>query len=149
MGDDELEPQLIPLVRGVSLFSRCTDGECRMIARCADIRSVEAGEKVIANGEESSELFIVLRGAADAVLDGQVRRSFGPGDYFGELAALAPAPRTSDVVMTAPSQLAVLTRGNLHRLIESMPGVAAKMLEGLADGFRSQIALDDAVPSSA
>jgi CRP-like cAMP-binding protein len=131
--------ELAPLLTSVVLFSRCSEGECRQIAAKADIQSVSAGENVITFGAEGSELFIVLDGTAEAVIDGQVRNTFGPGEYFGELSALAPAPRTSDVVATTPCRLAVLSRGNLLLLVNSVPGVAAKMLEGMAIALRDRI----------
>jgi CRP-like cAMP-binding protein len=126
------------LARAV-LFSRCSDGECRQIAAKAEIRSVASGGRIIEKGAEGSEMFLVLDGTADAVLDGQVVNTFGPGEYFGELSALAPAPRTSDVVATSPCRLAVLSRGNVLLLVNAVPGVAAKMLEGLAIGLRERI----------
>jgi CRP-like cAMP-binding protein len=139
MTDVAATNDLIPLLKGVGLFSRCTDGECRQIARTATIQTVEAGQRVINIGDEGSDLFIVLEGSADAVLNGEVQRSFGAGDYFGELSALSPAPRTSDVVATTDLRVAVFSRPSVYRLIDTVPGVAAKMLEGLASSLRSQI----------
>jgi CRP-like cAMP-binding protein len=139
MTDVAATNDLIPLLKGVGLFSRCTDGECRQIARTATIRTVEAGQKVISLGDEGSELFIVLEGSADAALDGVVQRSYSSGDYFGELSALSPAPRTTDVVATTDLRVAVFSRPSVYRLIDTVPGVAAKMLEGLASSLRSQI----------
>jgi CRP-like cAMP-binding protein len=55
------------------------------------------------------------------------------------LAALVPAPRTSDVVTTEPSQLAVLTRSQVYLLIDAIPGMAQKMIEGLAISLRDRI----------
>jgi CRP/FNR family cyclic AMP-dependent transcriptional regulator len=133
---------LAPLLRRVSMFSRCTDGESRQIARHAEFREVPKGARLITKGDEGSDLFVLLTGTADAVLDGDVRRSFDVGDYFGELAALAPAPRTSDVVATDWCTVAVLSRADLHRVVETVPGAAFKMLEGLAIRMREQIAPD-------
>jgi CRP-like cAMP-binding protein len=139
MTDVTATNDLIPLLQGVGLFSRCTDGECRQIARTATTQTVEAGQRAINIGDEGSDLFIVLEGSADAVLNGEVQRSFGAGDYFGELSALSPAPRASDVVATTDLRVAVFSRPSVYRLIDTVPGVAAKMLEGLASSLRSQI----------
>jgi CRP-like cAMP-binding protein len=131
--------ELAAMLKGVGLFSRCSDGECLLIAAKVEVREAAAGDKIISKGDEGSELFLLLEGTADVLSDGVVRKSFGPGDYFGELAALAPAPRTSDVVATAPTRMAVLGRGNVYMLVNSVPGVAAKMLEGLATTLRDNI----------
>jgi len=138
---DQLElDDLAPLLRRVDMFSRCTDGECRQIARHADIRAVPDGTRLITAGDEGSDMFVLLAGGADVVADGEVRHTFSPGDFFGELAALAPAPRTTDVVATGACTVAVLRRADLHRVVETVPGAAFKMLEGLASRLREQIA---------
>jgi CRP-like cAMP-binding protein len=140
---DSLElDELAPLLRRVSMFSRCTDGECRQIARHAELREVPDGAELITKGDEGSDLFVLLAGTAEARLDGTVRHSFETGDFFGELAALAPAPRTTDVVATAACRVAVLGRTELHRIVETVPGAAFKMLEGLASRLRDEIEHD-------
>jgi CRP/FNR family transcriptional regulator, cyclic AMP receptor protein len=139
MADPALIDELIPLLRTVGVFSRCSDYDLTVVARKATIREVPAGVKVITQGEDSSEMFLVLRGGAVAVMGEQVVNTFGPGGLFGELAALVPAPRTSDVVTTEPSQLAVLSRSQVYLLIDAIPGVAQKMIEGLAINLRDRI----------
>jgi CRP-like cAMP-binding protein len=139
MAEKDLYGQMIPLLRRVGLFSRCTDYELKVIARKSELRKVSEGETVISRGEESSELYIVLEGSADVVDDGEVVHSFGVGEYFGELAALSPAPRTSDVVATSPSLFAVVERDQVFSLVDTIPGVARKMLEGLAGSLRESL----------
>ena len=63
---------LAPLLRRVSMFSRCTDGECRQIARHAEFREVPKGARLITKGDEGSDLFVLLTGTADAEVDGDV-----------------------------------------------------------------------------
>jgi CRP-like cAMP-binding protein len=138
MADRELRDELIPLLRGVRIFSRCDDLDLKVVAREVDVREVGEGEKVIAMGEDTSEMFLVLRGGAQAVAGDDVRATFGPGDVFGELAALVPAPRTTDVVTNAPSTLAVLSRSQVYLLTDAIPGVGRKMIEALAESLRDE-----------
>ena len=138
MADRELRDELIPLLRGVRIFSRCDDLDLKVVAREVDVREVGEGEKVIAMGEDTSEMFLVLRGGAQAVTGDDVRATFGPGDVFGELAALVPAPRTTDVVTNAPSTLAVLSRSQVYLLTDAIPGVGRKMIEALAESLRDE-----------
>jgi CRP-like cAMP-binding protein len=139
VADVVLYDELIPLLHGVRIFSRCDDLDLKAVAREAEVRDVPEGEKVIAQGEDTTEMFLILRGGADAVRGDEVQATFGPGDVFGELAALVPAPRTTDVVTNAPSTLAVLNRNQVYLLTDAIPGVARKMIEALASGLRDQI----------
>lgn len=131
--------QVVPLLRRVGLFSRCTDYDLEVVARRAAVLEVARGDRIVAQGDLGSDLYLVLLGGAVAVSDGEVSVSFGPGDHFGELAALAPAPRTTDVVATDRTLLAVLGHDQVYSLLDVIPGVARKMLEGLADGFRRSL----------
>jgi CRP/FNR family cyclic AMP-dependent transcriptional regulator len=139
MTTPSIEDQLIPLLRGVGLFSRCSDADLRMVARRATVREVSRDERILTEGELGSELYIVLLGGAEARSGGVATVSFGPGDHFGELAALLPAPRTSDVVATDRTLLAILTRDQVYSLLDVVPGAARKMLEGLAGSLRDQL----------
>jgi CRP-like cAMP-binding protein len=139
MTGQAVSDQLVPLLRQVGLFSRCTDYDLTIVARRAEVLEVASGDRIVTEGEMGSDLYLVLLGGAAAVTDGQVSVSFGPGDHFGELAALAPAPRTTDVVATDRTVLAVLGHDQVYSLLDVIPGVARKMLEGLADGFRRSL----------
>ncbi|MCU0271244.1 MAG: cyclic nucleotide-binding domain-containing protein [Acidimicrobiales bacterium] len=126
----------------VGMFSQCNTSELRVIARHLEIREVATDAVVVADGEEGDELFLVLSGRVEARRGGQARLSFGPGDHFGELSVLDPAPRSADVVATEPSVLGVLSRSKLGLVFTGIPSVAPKMLSGLARSLRELIQAD-------
>jgi CRP-like cAMP-binding protein len=139
MTSPSIEDQLIPLLRNVGLFSRCSDADLRMVARRATVREAPREARIITEGDLGSELYIVLLGSAEVRSGGEVTATFGPGDHFGELAALLPAPRTADVVATDRTLLAILTRDQVYSLLDVVPGAARKMLEGLAGSLRTRL----------
>jgi CRP-like cAMP-binding protein len=139
--DPAVIDQLIPHLRQVGLFSRCDDYQLGIVARACELRSAAAGDTVIARGEQGSEMFVLLSGTATATdPDGTARATFGPGDVFGELAALLPAERTSDVRADSDVVAAVLGTNEVYLLVDTIPGVARKMLEGLAGSLRGAAA---------
>ncbi|MCU0259975.1 MAG: cyclic nucleotide-binding domain-containing protein [Ilumatobacteraceae bacterium] len=131
--------ELVPLLRGVGLFSRCTDRDLAVVAKKVTLRSVAAGQLVVRRGDEGSELFLVLRGVAAARSDAGAGHRFEAGSSFGELAVLAPGPRASDVVAVTDCELAVLDRPDVTLLLGAIPGLAPAMLQGLAESFRAQL----------
>lgn len=138
MLDQAVVDQLVPHLRNVGLFSRCSEYELGLIARKCELRRAAAGEHIVTKGDHGSEMYLLLGGSATAVeTDGSPRATFGPGDYFGELAALLPAQRSSDVVADADVVAAVLGTDEVYLLLDTVPGVARKMLEGLAASLRS------------
>ena len=62
-------------------------------------QKVSAGSNIITKGDHGETFYILLEGEAQATLDNdKVVMSYGPGDYFGELALLKCEPRAAFVV---------------------------------------------------
>jgi putative nucleotidyltransferase with HDIG domain len=113
----------------VPLFRRLTKQHVAAIARAAVPASLKPGELVIRQGETGQALYVMLAGAAEGRVTGSgsakpASVSFGPGDYFGELAVLEPAPSPATVVTTRASQLLVLTQVQLVAEMRRDPELA-------------------------
>ena len=96
-------------LHGVPWFAACTDDQLAGIARIAERLHVQEGEVILREGRLGRELFIILEGTVVVTRAGRVVNEWGPGGYFGELAAIEPAPRSATV--TATSDLDVLIVG--------------------------------------
>jgi CRP-like cAMP-binding protein len=131
-GYQELETRL----EGIPLFARCHRGDLRVIARRCELRDVRAGTTLIRAGELGDELFVMLTGSAERRRPGETVRTFGPGDYFGELAVLDPAPRSLDVVTTSECLVGVLSRASFLLVLDAVPGVWPQLLAFLARRLR-------------
>lgn len=57
MTNPSIEDQLVPLLRGVGLFSRCSDADLRLVARRATVREAARDERILTEGELGSELY--------------------------------------------------------------------------------------------
>ena len=99
--------------------------------------SVSAGVRVVTEGEEGDELYIVRAGAAAVQRGDRVVAQLGPGSLFGELAVLDPAPRSADVVATVDSDLLILDRTTLLDLMARRPEVAADIITMLVRRLRT------------
>ena len=100
---------------------------------------VVSGQPIVRAGDAGSTMFMVLDGTAESVAGGVATHSFGAGAYFGELAALSPAARATDVIATTDCILGSLDTNAIHTLVDTIPGVARKMSEGLAAGMRERL----------
>jgi len=92
-----------------------------------------------------SGFFIITAGSAEAIreqTDGTktVVNTFGPTDFFGELALLDDGLRTASVVATDQTQCLALTRWDFVAVLKEDADMAIVILEELAKRFR--MALD-------
>ncbi len=78
-------------------------------------------------------MFAVMDGTADVFIDGNLIRTLGPGDVFGEIAVLFGGRRTATVVATEPMHLVMLFNAELARLDRDMPQVADALRLTVAD----------------
>jgi CRP-like cAMP-binding protein len=74
----------------------------------------EAGETVLSAGSKTGQLFILRRGEAEVVKDGQqIAVVSEPGAVFGELAVMLDKPHTADVRALQRSEFHVVKASSL------------------------------------
>jgi CRP-like cAMP-binding protein len=99
-------------------------------------RDAPAGKEIVAQGKGGVAFFLILEGQATVVVDGEERRTLGPGDHFGEIALIVPdLPRTSTVRADTEMKLAALTAWNFKPFVMQNPDVAWALLEEMARRF--------------
>lgn len=116
----------------VTLFERCTKGDLRIIARHAELTSVAAGTTIVRQGDHGDAFFLLLQGTAIIERDGVAVGELNPGDWFGELALLDPAPRAATVTVASDADLAVLGTRMFKVLVRELPTLATNLLAALA-----------------
>lgn len=90
------------------------------------------GHILIAAGLDASDVFLVIEGRVQVTLmspQGRetIIREIGPGQLFGELAAIDGEVRSANVTATEPSRLAVMSGGTFLDLIGS-GGIMARWI---------------------
>jgi MFS family permease len=98
----------------VNVLHRCrllaplTRVALEQLSRRAISRTIPTGSIVIEQGKTGETFFVVDYGELDAHVDGTTVRRLGPGDCFGEIAALNHTPRTATVIARQPCRLLTL-----------------------------------------
>mmetsp|Transcript_64705 Transcript_64705/g.142791 ORF Transcript_64705/g.142791 Transcript_64705/m.142791 type:complete len:352 (+) Transcript_64705:71-1126(+) len=91
--------------------------ELTKLQECLVVREAYKDETIIKQGAEGNEFFLVESGKCEARLNGEVVHSYGPQDYFGQLALLNDAARAADVVAVETTHLLVLGKDPFKRLL--------------------------------
>ena len=129
----------------VPLFQGLKRRQLERLAQKFVPRRYDTGASIVTQGKGGEGLFIIESGGAEAIRvrsDGEkvVVNTFGPTDYFGEIALLDDGLRTASVVTTEPTQCLVLTRWDFHGVLREDADMAITILEEMAKRFR--MALD-------
>ena len=106
---------LLPQLRGLAMNRRSAFLEGATVAKAPP------GCAIVRVGEESDSAFFVLGGKAVAGVpgDGESVRSLatiGPGDFFGEIAAITGSPRTANVVTEDFTEVLEIPAATLREL---------------------------------
>lgn len=128
----------------VPLFQGLRKRQLQNLARIFIDRKCAAGEVIVPQGRGGYGFFVIASGAAEAVRErdgeeGVVVNTFGPGDFFGELALLDGGPRTASVVATEPSECLILPRENFLGACTRDGEMAVAILIELAKRFRKAL----------
>jgi hypothetical protein len=91
-----------------------------------------AGASIVERWDATRDFYVVEEGVVRVVLDGEVVRRLGPGDFFGELAALDWGagygyPRLATVVAESDVRLLVFSEGTLAELVRTLPSVETRI----------------------
>lgn len=132
MGTPDLAEHLEP----VPLFSRTSHLERAAVARHAEEVVVADGEVLVEQGSDGDAFYVLLAGHAHVVRDGDRVAELGPGDWFGELALLDPAPRSASVVADGEATVAVLPTAMFRMALREFPDLTEQLLAALAAQLR-------------
>jgi CPA1 family monovalent cation:H+ antiporter len=124
--------QHIEMLKGVPIFSTCSQKELRAIAQLGVTIDVEEGAMLTTKGQSGHEFFLVIDGVASCRVGQREVRRFGPGEFFGEMALLYGGVRTADVVATSDMRLLVLSSREFKSMLMTTPVIDVKMLANLA-----------------
>lgn len=106
-------------------------------------RTVEPGQVVVDDDEPSTDIFFVASGAVRVQRRAASGREvllneFGPGEFFGELAAIDGAPRAANVTAVARSRLCILPAQAFLDYVFATPTACHGLLKTLAAKLRLQ-----------
>lgn len=129
--DVDLLTGLIPALASMSRQDR------ERVITQGSVLNVKPGTKLMQSGEAGEDAYFVLQGKAVAGIAQKggayhSLSSMGPGDYFGEIAALTGATRTADVVAEETSEL-LKVPANILRQLMSQPAFSKLVLSRMSE----------------
>src|SRR5687767_13703947 len=75
-------------------------GDLELMAKRAEEKSFASGAELIREGTSGSSAYLIVSGQCEVRRNGARLAYLGPGEFFGEISILDPAPRTATVIAT-------------------------------------------------
>jgi len=127
---------LVETLNRVPLFAGVKSKELKRLAKGMAERTFSEGEKITTEGESGVGFFVIEDGNATVSRRGEVVRTLGPGDHFGEIALIDMGPRSATVVATTDLRCRGMTSWEFRPFVQSHPEVAWPLLENLVGRLR-------------
>jgi CRP/FNR family transcriptional regulator len=132
---------VVELLGRVPVFSTLDAEDLQRIAQLAVPRSFQAGQAVFREGDSSDTCYVVSSGHARAIRghgDGRTitLATFGPGDFFGELALFEDELRSATVEAIEEMSAVAVLGPDMRRLMNEHPQIAVRLLIALGRRLR-------------
>lgn len=132
---------LAELLGRVPVFSTLAPQDLERIAQVAVPRHLAPGEVLFREGDVSDTCYVVRSGRVRAVRVNPGGRTitlatFGPPEFFGELAMSEEVPRSATVEALEASELVAVLGGDMRRLMSEHPQIPLRMVAALGRRLR-------------
>ncbi len=132
---------MVELLGRVPVFSTLEAEDLERIAQLAVPRSFQAGQAVFREGDSSDTCYVVSSGHARAIRghgDGRTitLATFGPGDFFGELALFEDELRSATVEAIEEMSAVAVLGPDMRRLMNEHPQIATRLVIALGRRLR-------------
>ena len=116
------------LLRKIFFFKDFTDNEISLVDKIALRSTFAAGQKIFTEGEEASQMYLVVLGTIQIVKGDSEKEvaKIGPGETFGELPFLDGGERSAAAVALEKTELLQVPYSKLVTALLNNPETALK-----------------------
>jgi predicted nucleotide-binding protein len=120
-------------------------GNAELASRIASegaLTSVTAGESIIEQGADDNDLYLIVAGSFDVIVNGKVVNRRIPNDHVGEMAAIQPTQRRSATIRAREDSVVIrLSEEQLTALAIRYPNIYLSFAKELARRLEQRNAL--------
>lgn len=124
------------------LFAGLSDDTFAEIAHSAMMRRVARGQAVVSAGDRAEYVYLVLTGSLKAIVSDEDGREvilsiINQGELFGEMGMFDEQLRSATVVAVVASDLVLIHKNDLRRVMQANFDVSWRIMCNLADRLRN------------
>jgi len=129
-----MSDQATPL-QPAGVFAGCTEEELRSIAAIGEPASFDADSAIVEEGDRGDAMYVVVDGEARVDVGGRYH-VIKPGEFFGEMALIAPGKRLATVRAVTPVRALRIPAEAFQAFVLDHPHVALSMMKTLVVRLR-------------
>lgn len=129
------------VLRTVPLFASVPEEQLRLLATVITRRSTTRGSIVMAAGDPTDSLYIVLSGRLKVMMsdaDGKevILSILGAGEFFGEMGLIDDSPRSASVLAIEPCELLAISKRDFKKALAENFEMSMAVMRGLVHRLR-------------
>jgi CRP-like cAMP-binding protein len=126
----------VAALKKVTLFSSMSDKDLKAVLAGCREELYSDGQAIVREGQPGGPFFLITSGNAKLLVNGKVRKTFGPGEYFGEIALIDKGPRTATIVASGQVKALAIASWDFLALCQDNWAIAQKVMTGMAHVIR-------------
>ena len=115
------------LLAGVTFFSNCSFRELRDIAHLCEERFLTEGAELCRQGDFENEVFLIVDGEAEVIIDDRSVGRTRVGEVVGELAMLGNGRRAATLLVIKPMRVLVVDPREVDSVLAADPSSAQRL----------------------
>jgi CRP/FNR family transcriptional regulator, cyclic AMP receptor protein len=128
-------------LRRVPLFQSLNEAQLDVLATGSLRRNYPRGRTIVAEGEPSQSLYILLSGRAkvqrsDSEGKEVILAVIGPGEFFGEMSLIDDAPRSASVITLESSDFMAINKDGFKAMLMQNTDIGMQVMRGLVRRLR-------------
>jgi CRP-like cAMP-binding protein len=135
------------MLRRIKILADLSDAQLAHLMDFMEAQMVTERTVIFKQGDSSDAMYLVMAGELRARIMNAERETilatFGPGDFFGDMALFDHGPRSADVVANVDSQLLRISSTSFNRLTKEAPALATPFLQETARTLAARIRNDN------
>jgi len=135
------------MLRRIKILADLNDAQLAQLTEYLEVQQVKQWTVLFNQGDASDAMYLLMSGElrARSMAGGKetILSTFGPGDFFGDMALFDHGPRSADVIANVDSMLLRLSAASFNRLTREVPALATPFLQATARTLAARIRADN------
>ena len=116
-------------INNIPIFNNLKFDDLHMLGQCTKVVLLQENTYIIKQGDIGDTLYVLIKGAAVAEVDGEVKTQIGHRDYFGEIALLGDTKRRASIRVTKMTTALTINKQDFKLFLEHNPKVSGKVIK--------------------